>query len=252
MKGLVKRRRIIVTPPRSGKAPAIRADAAPSRMPRSAGPIRLLPITLVAVAVMLGLRVSEVYEAFNGLTDGWRVYTAEATAQSVTIRQAPAAEGGVDAARGTPVEPTAFSQEELAALQALRERRDQIQRREDAVKKEESRLREAADRLDEKAQELEAMKLSLQTMLSRTSQVEDERLRNLVAIYDAMKPKEAAQIFDKLQDDVLLSVVQRMKPNKISPILAAMNADRAQKLTAMLAAAEQRPSAAAPAAQPAR
>ena len=40
-----------------------------------------------------------------------------------------------------------------------------------------------------------------------------------------MKPKDAARIFDSLNDDVLVPVAQEMKSDVLAPVLAAMNPD---------------------------
>lgn len=55
-------------------------------------------------------------------------------------------------------------------------------------------------------------------------------------MYENMKPKDAARIFDTLDMDILLSVVEQMRGRKMSPILAAMNPEVAQRLTVELAA----------------
>ncbi|MFY7962270.1 MAG: magnesium transporter MgtE N-terminal domain-containing protein, partial [Elsteraceae bacterium] len=62
----------------------------------------------------------------------------------------------------------------------------------------------------------------------------------------SMKPKEAAQIFDKLEMDVLLGVAQRMKEGKVAPILASMQPEKAKLLTQILAVQGQAPAAPAP------
>ena len=87
------------------------------------------------------------------------------------------------------------------------------------------------------------VKLELQQMLAKNNQEEDARLRSLVRIYESMKPKEAALIFDKLETTVLIGVVERMKENKVAPILASMQPDRARQVTDMLADKSQRPPA---------
>ena len=56
-------------------------------------------------------------------------------------------------------------------------------------------------------------------------------------MYEAMKPKDAARVFDRLGLDVLVPVVQQMNPRKMSEVLAAMSPDRAEKLTVALATA---------------
>ncbi len=54
-------------------------------------------------------------------------------------------------------------------------------------------------------------------------------------VYESMKPDEAGPIFDKLDDEVALGILQRMKEKQIGAILAAMTRDRAVVLTKLLA-----------------
>ena len=60
-------------------------------------------------------------------------------------------------------------------------------------------------------------------------------------MYEAMKPKDAAKIFDQLSTDVLLKVARAMNPRKMSPVMAAMSPTRAQELTVLLAQQEAEP-----------
>jgi hypothetical protein len=73
-------------------------------------------------------------------------------------------------------------------------------------------------------------------------------MKSLVKTYSAMKPKDAARIFNNLADDVLISVARAMKSDVLAAILANMNADAAQKLTVKLANHLQLPETAAAAA----
>jgi flagellar motility protein MotE (MotC chaperone) len=56
-----------------------------------------------------------------------------------------------------------------------------------------------------------------------------------VKIYETMKPKDAARIFEQLDMPVLLGVLERMKEMKSSAILAAMDASKAKAATMALA-----------------
>ena len=51
-----------------------------------------------------------------------------------------------------------------------------------------------------------------------------------------MKPRDAAVLFNTLDKPVLLEIVDRMKPAKASPVIAAMDPERARQVTADLAA----------------
>ncbi len=55
-------------------------------------------------------------------------------------------------------------------------------------------------------------------------------------LYETMKPRDAAAIFNDMELPVLLQVVDRMKDAKAAAVLAAMQPDRARLLTVQLAA----------------
>ena len=60
-------------------------------------------------------------------------------------------------------------------------------------------------------------------------------MRRLVKVYESMKPKDAARIFEEIDMEVLLEVAGGMKENKIAAIMANMTPRRAQELTIELA-----------------
>jgi flagellar motility protein MotE (MotC chaperone) len=226
-------------------------------------PVRVLPLTLAAVIVMLFVKVGDVWHGFAALTESIQVTTAQAQAQAPAAADAAATKpdaaaagaGGPGAKPGEaqlastaplptaklPSDPTRFTQSDIDLLQALRERSLKLDERERELDQRNAVLKAAEKRLEEKVADLDAVKLELQQMLARNNEQEDGRLRSLVKIYESMKPKEAAAIFDKLEINVLLGVVERMKENKVAPILASMQPDRARQVTDMLADKSQRP-----------
>jgi flagellar motility protein MotE (MotC chaperone) len=64
----------------------------------------------------------------------------------------------------------------------------------------------------------------------------DERMAQLVKTYEAMKPKDAARIFDTMDDKVLIDLSKSMKPATLAAVMASMDPKRAEALTRMLAA----------------
>ena len=241
-------------------------------------PFRVLPVMLLAVLLMLTVKVSDVWNGFASLAV--QVKTAQAQAQGQPVAPAKSdqkgaatpsagqaaggmapvggqkAEGAAPGAKPgeaqvasaapvppaeLPRDPTRFNQSEIDLLQALGARRDALDQRERALDQREALLKAAEKRFEEKVADLDAVKLELQQMLARNNEQEDGRLRSLVKIYESMKPKEAALIFDKLEINVLLGVIERMKENKVAPILASMQPDRARQVTDMLADKSQRP-----------
>lgn len=67
----------------------------------------------------------------------------------------------------------------------------------------------------------------------------DERLAALVSLYEGMKPKAAAAVFDKLDTGTLLELAGHMSPRKLSPIIAAMDPEKASRITSLMVGAQQ-------------
>lgn len=148
-----------------------------------------------------------------------------------TQAQAPSVTGKP---RETQVDPASMSQTEIDVLQALSERRRQLDERERTVEQREALLKAAEQRISEKVNELKAIQAKLEASLKKQESEREEQLRRLVKVYENMKPKEAARIFEQLDDNVLIDVAERMKEVKLAPVLASMEPKRATLVTTEL------------------
>lgn len=90
-------------------------------------------------------------------------------------------------------------------------------------------------RVDEKISELQTLKNQIESILGKLDQEQKEKILSLVKIYEAMKPKDAARIFDNLEMDVLIEVADHMKEARLAPIMAKMNDGKAKSLTRLMA-----------------
>src|SRR5690606_16770478 len=113
-----------------------------------------------------------------------------------------------------------------------------LDRREAEIATRSALLDAAEKRLDARTKELAALEARVAQLVDEKQAAEEAGFRAVVTMYEAMKPKEAAKIFDTLSTNVLIKVVRAMSPRKMSPILAAMSPEPAQKLTVALAATE--------------
>lgn len=125
--------------------------------------------------------------------------------------------------------------------------RDLVSRREELDKREKilatrQALLEAAEReLDQKVRELTVLRAQIEGLLAKQSEEEVARTQSLVRIYEGMKAKDAARIFNTLDTDVLLQVLTSMSERKSSPILAEMDAERARTITMLMAQQQSMP-----------
>lgn len=98
------------------------------------------------------------------------------------------------------------------------------------------RLLEAAEkRVDGKIAELRALEARLKELTGLQEEQANRQFASLVKVYETMKPRDAARIFEKLDLNVQLAVAHRMKEARMAAILAEMNADAAKSLTMALA-----------------
>ncbi|MBI4183078.1 MAG: hypothetical protein HY521_03655 [Proteobacteria bacterium] len=145
------------------------------------------------------------------------------------------------AGEALPADPTLFTRAEIELLQGLAVRRDEIERRESEIVQREGLLQAAEKRLDKKIADLKELKTTIEGLLKKYGEQEEEKLKSLVKIYEAMKPRDAARIFEQLDLPIVLDVVERMREAKTAPIFAAMDPERAKTLTAAIAERRQLP-----------
>jgi flagellar motility protein MotE (MotC chaperone) len=202
---------------------------------------RLLPFTIAALAVVLALKTVDLAHhavaAFDSGAAGGMVSVARAAVPDKPQPAAPVpmpppatALPSQDAAAPPP-----FSDGERAVLLDLRQRRQELDARDAALSVRESILAAAEQKLQTRVEELGALQKKLQDLEAARQQREEAGWDGLVKLYEAMKPRDAAVIFNDLQMPVLLPLVDRMKESKAALVLAAMNPDKARDVTAALA-----------------
>lgn len=124
---------------------------------------------------------------------------------------------------------------ERAILQRLQERRGELEARERELDMRESLLKATEKRLETRVEELKAVETRINETLQRKDEADAARFKSLVSMYENMKAKEAARIFDRLDLKILLDVTSQINPRRMSDILAQMSPDAAERLTVELA-----------------
>jgi len=197
------------------------------------GPIRLLPITIFALASLLAVKSTQLVRAAATTTPDTATQIA-APAQAAPSAPQPPPEPSPTKAQDDAAQPPVTDAERTVLLE-LRQRRQQLDERENALAARESLLTAAEQKLSARVNELQALQQKLEALEATRQQREDTNWQGLVKLYEAMKPRDAATIFNDLEMPVLLQVVDRMKEAKAAPILAAMQPDKARDLTTQLA-----------------
>jgi flagellar motility protein MotE (MotC chaperone) len=117
----------------------------------------------------------------------------------------------------------------------LQQRREELDNRAHELDIRESLIQGAEKRMDAKLAELKDVEAQIKAATLQKDDAEKARLKGLVTMYENMKPRDAAKIFDGLDPNVLLEVAAEINPRTMADIAAQMSPDVAQRLTVELA-----------------
>jgi flagellar motility protein MotE (MotC chaperone) len=168
--------------------------------------------------------------------------TASKPGEEPPAGAAPMSEGKAFPVDGRPLSPA-----ERAILERLQERRQELDQRARELDMRETLIAGAEKRLEGRILELKEVEARVNAAMNKRDEVEAARFKSLVSMYENMKSKDAAKIFDRLDPRVLLEVAAQVNPRRMSDILAQMSPEAAERLTVELAN-RARPSDAAPSA----
>lgn len=208
---------------------------------------RLLPLVIFFCSLTLTLRIGVVWRSVmtphkNAPAP---VSVAAARAQedpkdkakteSKVGSKAAEAAGGEKAKTDKNAKPKSFSQSELEILQTLAKRREELDAREQNLNQRLGVLKAAEAQLDAKVLKMQELQREISDLVGVYGEKEKVRLDKLVKMYSAMKPKEAAALFNEMDMPLLVKLFEEMKEAKAAPILAVMDKAKAGELTKELA-----------------
>jgi flagellar motility protein MotE (MotC chaperone) len=197
---------------------------------------RLLPFALLAMLALLGVKLEGLR---HGSTPSVALVSPAAASAPAPPPQAPTSPPRQALEIRVPPAPDAVA--ERAVLEALRARRAEIEAREAALAQREMLAAAVERRLTGRLEELAALQQRLEAEARSRDERTEQGWRQMVRLYEGMRPRDAAGIFDDLDMPVLIQVVDRMREAKAAPVLAAMRPERARLVTTELARHRSRP-----------
>jgi len=216
--------------------------------------LRLLPALIAVIVVALVLKAGSF--AVDIAEFATTAMAQEANPEGAKKRTAAASEGvdasdAIDEAEAEKSQQseaaadleavTGISGSERALLQDLRERRRELEKREQEAALREQLLASTERRIDEKIKQLQTLEKRIAQLVETHKAQENEQLAGIVKVYETMKPKDAAPIFQRLDLDIQMQVATRMKDRSMAAILSDMDPDSAKTLTTRLATRSELP-----------
>ena len=110
----------------------------------------------------------------------------------------------------------------------------ELDRREAELAKLEEELQKQRSGIEEKIKQLETMRAEISTTLKGRVEQDQEKVAKLVDVYSNMKPVSASRVIETLNEDLAVTILDRMKKKNAAEILNMMSAAKAKKLSEML------------------
>ena len=224
-------RRLTATP--TWRGPMIRLRLVDAVAVAACGLLFLKVLAFLDAAPSTGSRFAEVLAHARS---GWEPADPTVTGSVSPKETAPAAPT-TSAPPAEPPRPAGepVSSSERAILEKLGARRDALQQRSRDLETREQLIENAERKLESRINDLKTLEQKGDDAAAKRAEAEAAGLKSLVTMYETMKPKEAARVFDRLKLDVLVPVVVAMNPRKMAEVLAVMQPEAAERLTVALA-----------------
>jgi flagellar motility protein MotE (MotC chaperone) len=217
--------------------------------------IRVIPLVLLAVLGLAVLKIAGLiidggyvfdYQP-NSARSSWAQETLnfpggkpEAVDVTGSVQEKPkevkpAAPERPDGVVVFPDQTPSMPASERAILERLQSRRQELEARAREIEIRESLLKAAEKRMESRVEEVKAVESRISTAAQQKTEADAARFKGLVTMYEGMKPKDAAKVFDRLEMPVLFEIASQIAPRKMSDILGLMSAEAAERLTVEMA-----------------
>jgi flagellar motility protein MotE (MotC chaperone) len=225
--------------------------------------IRVIPVVLIAIAGLAVLKVAGLvidggyvfdYQPGADKPQSWAQETLNFPGGNKTdsnditgsVNEKPKEEAPKPAAApevkkpdGVVVYPPEQNQQvspsERAILERLQSRRQELEARAREIDIRESLLKAAEKRVESKVEEVKAVESRISTATVQKTEADAARFKGIITMYEGMKPKDAAKVFDRLEMPVLFEIASQIAPRKMSDILGLMSPEAAERLTIEMA-----------------
>lgn len=114
---------------------------------------------------------------------------------------------------------------------AVEKQRQQLMEKEAALKAKEEELKKLSASLDSRINELNVARKSMEGSLQTRKKEENERYRKIIKIYKALKPEEAGRLMDKLEEPIVIEMLNQMDQKTAVKLIPYLNQPRVIKWT---------------------
>lgn len=173
----------------------------------------------IKIIAVLSITVAAVLVAFIG-NDIFDARLALAEPQKPNEAQAP--------------KPAPPADVEKGLLAALAGKEKELALREEELVRKEERLNVIKTDIEQRIAELKKVHENIAQLVRKIDEINDERVKRIVKIYEAMNPEEAASRIEKLDQDMAVMILASMSERKAAKVLSFVDVAKSAKLSQSL------------------
>jgi len=123
---------------------------------------------------------------------------------------------------------------EKSLLGALNRKEKELAAREEELVKKEERLNIVKADIEQRLSELKREHEQIAALVKKIDEINDQRIKRIVKIYESMNPEEAASRIEKLEEDMAVMILASMSERKAAKVLSFVNISKSARLSQSL------------------
>jgi flagellar motility protein MotE (MotC chaperone) len=174
------------------------------------------------------------------LTSGTEAFAQDSQLPTASVTSQPPAGQQTDSVSlpsASPLASTAYAANgEISGLiAALKERESRVVEREKRLEMRLRALAVADAEIEKRMQALSETEQALRATLSLADEASENDLLRLTAVYESMKPKDAAALFEEMDPNFAAGFLGRMRPDVAASVMAGLTPAAAYSISVILA-----------------
>jgi flagellar motility protein MotE (MotC chaperone) len=119
-------------------------------------------------------------------------------------------------------------------LTLLNQERRSLAARESTVALREEQLRQVQQEVENRLQELQSLQVKILEAIEEEKRIKGEHQRHLAATLEAMPADKAGKLLEKMEEEIAVQLLRRLKGKEAGAILTALAPDKAARLSQRL------------------
>lgn len=203
-------------------------------------PVLSLIFAMAAVGVSAWLMINperletlldKVEVNFMGLAAAEKAEKSEKASQTQDPKAEKTAAGDAEHSDAKNSKNGTYSEEEISHFAKLNDRKKELDQREKELNELEEELHKQRVEVEGRIQKLEEIRAQIASVLKERVTADEEKVNKLVEFYSNMKPKQAAEILQTINEELAVEVLGRMKKKNAAEVMNLLPATKAQALS---------------------